>query len=257
MNGINVTNDGPVAIVTISRPAQRNSMTLAMWREMAAIFTRLGGDRGIRAIVLAGAGQDFSTGADIGEFAKVRADAAQSAAYEAAVDACSDAIRSVPKPAIAALSGYCLGGGCHLAMACDFRFVDETAKIGIPAARLSIVYGVRSTQRLLALVGLSAAKHILFSGKQFGPQEGRQIGFVDRIVPDALAEARQYAAELARNAPLSIAGAKQILDGLATGAGTLDQAAARRLIDEAAASEDYAEGRLAFAQKRAPEFKGR
>ena len=246
-----------VATVTVNRPRQRNAVTLAMWREMAAVFGRLSADRSVRGIILTGAGADFSTGADIAEFGQVRADARQAQAYEVAVDACSDAIGSAKQPTIAALHGYCLGGGCHLAMACDFRVADSTAQIGIPAARLSIVYGVRSTRRLLAIVGLVNAKRILFSAERFGAEEGRRIGFVDRVGSAALEEARELAAGMADNAPLSIAGAKTILTGLAMGTGALDLDLAERVIAEAADSFDYREGRDAFAAKRAPAFEGR
>ena len=255
-DAIAATRVGSVAAVIISRPAQRNSMTLAMWREMARQFQELGRDASVRAIILTGAGEDFCAGADITEFASARPDAQQSAVYEAAVDACSDAIQCVPKPAIAAIRGYCLGGGCHLALACDFRFADATAKIGIPAARLSIVYGVRSTQRLLALAGLSNAKRILFSGEQFGPSEARRMGLIEPETDDALGSALSFAEQIAKNAPLSIAGSKAILNGLAMGSGALDLEAARRLIDEASESADCNEGQRAFAEKRQPVFRG-
>lgn len=257
MSDILVTKNDAVATVTINRPTSRNSMTLAMWKEMAVIFKRLDTDPEARAIILTGAGNDFSTGADIAEFAQVRSDAAQSTAYEVAVDASSDAIQSTSKPTIALLRGYCLGGGCHLAMACDFRFADNTAQIGIPAARLSIIYGVRSTQRLLSLVGASAAKRILFSAERFKAADGLKNGFIDDVSEDALSATVAFAKTMASNAPLSIAGAKRILNDVAMGLGTLDPEAAQKLIDDASNSFDYAEGRNAFAQKRPPKFQGR
>lgn len=246
-----------VAVVTINRPARRNAITLEMWREMALHFRRLADDGEVRAIILTGAGDDFSTGADVSEFPLVRADAGQAAEYEAAVDACTEAIEAAPQPTIAAIHGYCLGGGCHLALACDFRVGDSTASIGIPAARLSIIYGVRSTQRLLAIVGLPAAKRILFSAERLDSQEASRIGFLDRTGPSSLAAARSFGAELARNAPLSIAGAKTILNGLAMGSGALDLTMAERLISAAADSRDYREGRDALLAKRPPKFEGR
>ncbi len=257
MADILVDMSGAVAVVTINRPAQRNAMTLSMWQEMAAIFNRLSATPETRAIILVGVGKDFSTGADIAEFGKVRADAAQSTAYEEAVDASSDAIQSAKKPTIAVLRGYCLGGGCHLSMACDFRFADRTAQIGIPAARLSIVYGVRSTQRLLSLVGVSAAKRILFSAERFNAEVGLRNGFLDDVSDDAMASALSFAQTMAANAPLSIASAKYILNDLIMGLGSLDANAANKLVDEASNSYDYAEGRNAFAEKRPPKFEGR
>lgn len=254
---IDVRLEDRLAFVTINRPGRRNAMTLVMWQEMARIFRALSEDRAIRAIILAGAGADFSAGADISEFATVRGDAEKAAAYEVAVDDCSDAIQAARQPTIAALSGYCLGGGCHLAMGCDFRIADPTAKIGIPAARLSIVYGVRSTQRLLALVGLTQAKRIMFTAERLDAARALSIGFVDGVGATALDEARAFASTMADNAPLSIAGAKHILNGLAMGPGALDLDDAELLIAAAADSADYREGRDAFAQKRPPRWQGR
>jgi enoyl-CoA hydratase/carnithine racemase len=252
-----VTTADKVAVVTINRPGNRNSMTLSMWQETAAIFRRLDRDSATRAILLTGAGADFSTGADIAEFATVRSNAEQSTAYEVAVDASSDAIQGTSKPTIAVLRGYCLGGGCHLAMSCDFRFADNTAQIGIPAARLSIIYGVRSTQRLLSLVGVSAAKRILFSAERFGAEEGLKNGFIDEVSSNAMESAMRFARTMAANAPLSIAGAKRILNDVVMGPGTLDADAAQQLIEQASNSFDYNEGRNAFAEKRPPQFEGR
>jgi enoyl-CoA hydratase/carnithine racemase len=201
-------------------------------------------------------------------------------AYETAVDACCDAIAQINKPMIAVLRGYCLGGGAHLAMSCDFRYAASDAVFGIPAARLSIIYGVKGTLKLLTLVGLPRAKKILFSAERFDAQEALTIGFVDHvaqtrqsdsdgwlnrllgrspevIVGDPMADARVFAKALCLNAPLTQKGAKTLLNGLAFGRGSLDLQHAEQLIARAAASEDYREGRRAFAARRAPGFQGR
>lgn len=242
--------------VILNRPSVKNAVTFAMWRELAEIFARFDADRDVRGIVLRGAGKDFSVGADISEFEKIRDDRRQSAAYEVAVDACSGAIAALGKPIAAAISGYCLGGGCHLALACDFRFADRTAMVGIPAAKLSIVYGLHSVQRLLALAGISNAKRILYSADRFPAEQAVSMGLIDELHEEAGLAAENYLQRLAANAPLSIAGAKYMLNGLATGNGALDPAAAQRLIDEASDSEDFKEGRRAFAEKRSPQFRG-
>jgi enoyl-CoA hydratase/carnithine racemase len=256
LNEIDIGRRDGIAHVVLNRPSVGNAVTLAMWRELAEIFVQFGTEQDLRAVVLTGEGEDFSVGADISEFDKIRNDRQQSADYEVAVDACSMAIAELGKPVVAAISGYCLGGGCHLALACDFRFADRTATVGIPAAKLSIVYGVRSVQRLSALVGIANAKRILYSGDRYPAEQARSMGLIDEIYDDARLAATQFVEGLAANAPLSIAGAKFMLNGLSMGAGALDLTAAQRLIDAASDSEDFKEGRRAFAEKRSPRFRG-
>jgi enoyl-CoA hydratase/carnithine racemase/carbon monoxide dehydrogenase subunit G len=269
-----------VAIVTLNRPSSRNAMTLAMWRSMPTILARLEDDPAVRAVILTGAGEDFCAGADISEFAKVRDNPAQSFAYEVAVDACCDAISQFNKPSIAVLRGYCLGGGAHLAMSCDFRYAAHDAVFGIPAAKLSIIYGVKGTLKLLTLVGLPQAKRILFGAERFSARKALAIGFVDHVAQTALpvtrawfaswlsrpaptepgdpmADARAFAKSLASNAPLTQRGAKALLNGLALSSGALDLDYAEALIAQATGSADYHEGRRAFAERRAPNFQGR
>lgn len=247
-------DDSGVAVVTINRPHQRNSVTYEMWREFGDLFGRLSGDPAVRSIILTGAGGDFSAGADIAEFAQVRDDRDKAREYEVAVDYGCARIADAAQPVIAVNCGFTLGGGAHLAMSADFRFAHTGARFGIPAARLSIVYGVQATRKLLSLVGLTEAKRILFSAERFDADHAQSIGFVDRVCEDPMSAALEYARKLAGNAPLSQGGAKYILNGLVLGSFDADQADA--LIDAAAASEDYAEGRAAFADRREPFFRG-
>lgn len=256
MPDIEVEISDRIATVTLNRPLVRNSVTLQMWRDVATTFDKLGNDREVRGIILVGAGGNFSVGADVSEFSKVRSDLQQSKDYEVAVDASSNAIANVAQPVIAVLEGYCLGGGCHLSMACDFRYAHSNALIGIPAAKLSIVYGVRSTQRLFSLVGLTNAKRVLYSAEQFTAEKSLQMGLVDDVSDDPMAAARSLALRLAKVAPLSVQGAKQILTGLSMGAGCLDVEAANTFIDQVSDSDDYKEGRNAFAEKRPAVFRG-
>ncbi len=249
--------EGTVATVTINRANKRNAMSLAMWQAVPAILARLDADPQVRVMLLTGAGGNFSAGADITEFGQVRASAEQATDYELAVDACCDAIMHFSKPTIAVVEGFCMGGGCHLAMSCDFRFCSSDAKFAIPAARLSVVYGVSGTRKLLALVGLAEAKRILYSGAQFDAARAVMTGFADELTAQPLRSSLDFAATLADNAPFSIRGAKQMLNAMAMGPGLLEPAEAGRWIDAAAASEDYREGRTAFAEKRRPVFTGR
>lgn len=245
------------AVVTLNRPAQKNAVSLAMWRDLGRIFTELGRDPEVRTIILTGAGGTFSAGADIAEFSAVRANVEQGLEYEIAVDACCDAIAAAPKPTIAVINGFCMGGGCHLAMSCDFRVAHPAAQFGIPAARLSIVYGVRGTQRLLTLVGAANAKRILFGAKKFGAHEALRIGFVERVSADPMRAARSFAGQMADNAPLTIAGTKVLLSGLTMDLGTLTDVAVAKVIQRATGSEDYRDARQAFVEKRQPVFAGR
>src|SRR5258707_4199695 len=213
MPDILLTRRDSVAVVNLNRPEVLNAMRLNMWRELASLFSGLAGDDGIRAVVLSSSGPDFCVGADVSEFDRIRENKDQSAAYEVTVDACSAAIANLAKPVIAAISGYCLGGGCHLALACDFRFADQTARLGIPSAKLSIVYGVKSVQRLLATVGIANAKRMLYSGERYDAARAHAMGLVDEISDQAIPAAVAWAETLAGNAPLSIAGAKFMLNG--------------------------------------------
>jgi enoyl-CoA hydratase/carnithine racemase/carbon monoxide dehydrogenase subunit G len=245
------------AVVTINRAAQRNAVSLAMWQELGRIFTVLGQQPQVRAIILTGAGEHFSAGADIAEFSKVRATVEQGVEYEQSVDACCDAIAATPKPTIAVINGFCMGGACHLAMSCDFRFANSNAQFAIPAARLSIVYGVRGVQRLLALVGVSKAKHILYSAQRFSAQQGMEMGFIDQVATDPIRAAKSYAGVMADNAPLTISGSKVLLNGLTMDLGTLTTELVDHVVNVAVGSADYRDARQAFVEKRRPVFVGK
>jgi enoyl-CoA hydratase/carnithine racemase len=255
---IAVAEQDGVVTVTLNRPAKRNALSLALWRRLAEIFAGLE-RQGARAAILTGAGSNFCAGADISEFATVRADAAMGEAYEAIADSATRAVRDCPLPTIAAISGYAMGGGCGLALACDFRVGDASTQMGIPAARLGIVYGPLDCSLLLRQVGLASAKRVLYSGRAFGLADCRQMGLVDLVAEQgsALEAARALAADLSGNAPLSIAGAKLVLEALASGTAETRAGEIDAFIARAMDSADYREGAAAFAAKRAPRFVGR
>ena len=246
-----------IATVTLDRPAKRNAVTLGMWRELARVFEGFAAPDDVRAVVLTGAGGHFCAGADIGEFGEVRSGVEAGAAYEHAVDRCTEAIMGIAKPTIAAISGFCVGGGCGLAMACDFRVADRSAIFAIPAARLGIVYGAPDSRNLLSLVGLSRAKEILYTARRFDATEAHRIGFVDRVAADLAPEVGDLAHTLADNAPISIAGAKLVLQALASGDAERRAPEIGRMLDRAMGSTDYQEGVRAFRERRRPKFTGR
>lgn len=249
--------DDGVAIVTISHAEKRNACTQAMWQGLGETFTALASNPAARAIVLTGAGDVFCAGADISEFATKRNNAAMAHAYSNDVDAAEVAIHEAPMPVIAAIRGPAIGGGCGLAVACDFRMGDAKTRMGIPAARLSVVYSLKETQVLAEVVGASNAKRILFSGDYFDAEASRSLGLLDEIVEDPLASAIAYASHIAGRAPMSVRGAKVAINAIS--AGHMDSVSERYegLRAAAADSDDYAEGQRAFMEKRAPVFQGR
>lgn len=256
MTKIIVAREGSIAHVTLNRPDRHNALNLAMWRELASIFEGLDSEAGIRVVILGGAGKSFCAGADITEFGASRSAPEDVDAYQEAVDTCINAITAISKPTIAAVTGYCLGGGCGLATACDFRLADQTAQFGVPAAKLSIVYGIRETENLLALVGLATAKRILFKAERLDAAAAQAAGLVDEVAGEVTTLADAWATAFSSLAPLSIAGAKYLLNNLAKSGGGVDPGLAQAFMRKASLSEDYAEGKLAFAEKRAPRFKG-
>jgi enoyl-CoA hydratase/carnithine racemase len=249
---------GGVATVMLNRPGKRNAMSLAMWRRLGEIFADLGDREDVRVVILSGAGGHFCAGADISEFSTVRADAQSGRIYEAVNEASTLALRDCRKPTIAALSGYGMGGGCALALACDLRVGDATTRMGIPAARLGIVYGELDCALLYRQVGLANAKRVLYSGRSFEAKDCAAMGLLDIVAADtALDGAHALAAEMADNAPLSLAGSKLVLEALAAGAAGDRHAEISAMIERAMNSADYREGTRAFLEKRKPAFTGR
>jgi enoyl-CoA hydratase/carnithine racemase len=247
-----------IAVVTLNRPAKRNAMSLAMWRELGVIFTDLARRPDVRVAILTGAGGHFCAGADISEFAAVRSTAADADVYDRDSGASYTAIRAMSKPTIAAVEGFAMGGGCGLALCCDFRVARTGAKFGIPAARLGIVYSLGECQALFNTVGLANAKRILFSGAPVELDESVGMGFVDATTDGPVEEAAiAFAQRMTENAPLAISGMKTILNALADGTAHQREAEFAALASRSIESEDYKEGGRAFMEKRRPKFQGR
>lgn len=249
-------DDAGLALVRIRRPEKRNALTLSMWRALTDIFAGASEDPSCRCVILTGDGGHFSAGADISEFSENRADAQAGLEYDEVCDRTTLAIRNCHRPVIAAMSGVAVGGGLGLALACDFRLADKSVRAGIPAGRLGLVYSVLDCSLLAYRLGETRAKEVLFTGSIYGSEDAARLGLVDRVAEDALEAARDLAGSIVRNAPLSVAGNKAILNAVTDGTAARRDAELKDLIARAFESEDYAEGRRAFMERRPPVFRG-
>ena len=251
--------DGALAWIIADNPARMNALTAAMWQALPGHIKIATEDPDIRVIVLRGAGDKaFSAGADISEFETARTgDSAKT--YDTLNDSAFTALVSCPKPTIAMIHGFCLGGGLGLALCCDLRLGDDESQYAIPAAKLGIGYNARWVRAILAAVPPARAKELLFTGRRFRAAEAASMGLVTTLSPKPELESvtRALATEIAQNAPLSVAAAKRVIDEIVRHPEAPDMAQLDALVTACFESEDYGEGRRAFLEKREPSFKGR
>ena len=244
---------GSVAQLTLNRPTRRNAMTAAMWAAVPEICDILTSD-GTKALIVNGTGDEaFSAGADISEFEAVYGTPEATAAYNRNVRAAQARLRDIPLPTIAEISGVCYGGGCGLALACDFRIADLGASFAITPARLGLAYSPADTWQLIEKVGISRAKDLLMTGRSVNAEEALTIGLIDRLEQDVAVASTALGDHFAGLAPAALKAIKAITNGLSELSNRPDLQAA---FEGTFSGAEFREGFRAFLEKRAPDFGG-
>ena len=246
--------------MTFNHPERHNALSLEMWQAMGDILEHFAQDDEVRVIIMRGAGNKaFVSGADISEFDEKRANAAQRAHYGKIAGRATDWLNKIEKPLLALVQGFCIGGGLATALAADVRFATPESRFSIPAAKLGLGYEFEGLAKLARIVGPSRARDIMFSARLLPSDEALSMGLINFIYPESDIEQAciAYARSIAENAPLTLRAAKASLNAWEHNSDPAEQARVRELIDDCFDSEDYREGRAAFAARRKPDFVGR
>jgi enoyl-CoA hydratase len=254
------SKDGFIGSMIFNNPERHNATSLEMWEAADEILRDFAADPGIRVVVVSGAGgKAFVSGADISKFESERASPEAVEHYNRTSDRMSTTLATMPKPTIAMIEGWCVGGGVSVATCCDLRVCTEGSRFGVPAAKLGLGYGMKGIRRLEALVGPAMTKEIFFTARHYTAQEALAIGLVNKVVPagELAAYVKDYAETIAGNAPMTVASVKRIVGELMKDPAERDLELCDRLVAECFASADYIEGRRAFMEKRKPNFIGR
>ena len=251
--------DGRVGYVIFNNPERHNAVSLDMWARTTEILDAFARDDEVRVVVITGAGgKSFVSGADISKFESERASLDATKIYNTTVAKANESIAEFPKPTIAMIRGYCIGGGLGLAVCCDLRICSDNSKFGIPAAKLGLGYSYPGVKRLADLVGPSFAKEIFFTARQFDAEEARVMGLVNRVVPGAELEkyVKDYADTMAGNAPRPVKAVKYVVGEAMKDEPNRNLKRCAEMVDQCFASNDFTEGRRAFMVKRKPAFTG-
>jgi len=249
-----------VGVITFNNPEKRNAMSLDMWEGLGDALVELRDDPDVRVVIMVGAGDKaFVAGADISQFEKTRHNAEASEEYSKRSAAQRALLADYPKPTIACIRGFCLGGGMQVAMLADIRIASENSQFGIPAAKLGIAYGYDGLKHLVSLVGPSWARLLMYTGMRIDSAEAVRIGLVDREVPDAQlwTATMDIARTISGNAPLAIQAAKITIAQVLKDPDARDMNAIKQIGTACMDSEDFREGRRAFMEKRKPRFTGK
>jgi enoyl-CoA hydratase/carnithine racemase len=253
---IRLASEGAIAQLILDRPDKRNALSLAMWQAIPALVAAAAADPEVKVLIVRGASAEaFSAGADIAEFDQVHGSAAAARRYHDVIAAAYDALAGLEKPTIAMIQGVCFGGGCALALCCDLRYADPSARFCIPPARLGLTYSLGETKRLVDLVGPSKAKEMLMGATVLDAEEALRLGLATQLFPAAELEARTlaFARHLCSLSQFTIRAVKQIVGEITHGAVT-ETELSMRLLERQFEGPDYLEGRRAFLEKRPPLF---
>lgn len=256
-NKIITEKSGDIARIIFNQPEKRNAVSLEMWEAVEAAVTRFEADDSVRILILSGAGgKAFVSGADISKFESERASEEAVAHYNATTKRVYDMVEAFPKPTIAQIDGFCVGGGVALSLSCDMRICGQGSQFAIPAAKLGLGYGFPGINRLVNLVGPSFAKEIFFTARRFDAEEARVMGLVNRVVPDdeVAKTAEETARMIAANAPMTVESVKYIAGETLKDESVRDLAECERRVKACFDSQDYVEGRRAFLEKRKAKF---
>jgi enoyl-CoA hydratase/carnithine racemase len=253
---LRVEYDGPVATIVLDNERRRNAMTKDMWQQFEPLLHLLAADASVKVVVVRGAGENFSAGADISDLKDILYDPGTGRHDGGHVTAGENALANFHKPTIAAIDGYCIGGGWQIAGACDIRIASDRSTFGITPAKVGIVYPLSGIERLVRLAGPATAKYLLFSGDFVPAAEAMGLGLLARVVPQASfwTEITEFAGRLASRSQLSIQAMKDIVDVISAGGYRLGETNAEWQREMALSGEPEI-GIEAFLSKQTPEFK--
>lgn len=252
--------EGSALHIRFNNPARHNALSVDMWQAIPPLLQEAEEDAAIRLVVFSGAGDKaFVSGADISQFEDMRAAREAVQKYEVMAEEALMAIYRCAKPTLSCIRGFCIGGGVNVAISCDLRIAADDAVFSIPAARLGLGYRLSALKNLVNLVGVGAAKDLFFTARKVGAAEAKAIGLVSRTCPpdDLPALLAEYTGALDANAPLTVYAGKRIMQEILKDDADLDRTLCQQLIRNCFDSEDYAEGRRAFMDKRKPVFRGK